>query len=194
MDRSTVRYFLTMDERNYEVALKLQQYLGEYTEFMKSIANQYENAQFTTLFFPPSVIDVERVPQFIRIVNSPFDYWKRPNLDFIQIEDYDWVTGEVKAHEDVFMQPWLDMDYDYSQQHYFAGFVLKHERAKKEWPLIERAAQQALGRKYAEVFIWAGTQIRRDSWVPQLNTYVTDCTLYADVFMTKEEEQTQSID
>lgn len=179
---------IEMTPKNIEVAYKLQQYLGEYTEFMKNIANSYANSQFTILFFPPSVLDVDRVPEFLRIVNAPFEYWSRPNLDFIQIEDYDWVTREVPAHEDVFAQAWLDMDYDFSQQHYFSGFVLLAEMAWKEWPLIERAAQQALGRGYREVFIWAGTQIRRDSWVPKLNTYVSDCALYKTVNMPEEEE------
>lgn len=179
---------IEINDRNYEVSLKLQQFLGEYTVFMKSIADRYASSKFTTLFFPPSVLDVNRVPKFIRTVNSPFEYWKRPNLDFIQIEDYDWITREVKQHEEVFMQPWYDMDYDYSQQHYFAGFVLKHENAAKEWPLIERAAQEALGRGYAEVFIWAGTQIRRDSWVPKSNVYVAECSLYSEVLLEPEEE------
>lgn len=153
---------------------KLRQYLGEYTIFMKSIADEYENSQFTTLFFPPSVLDEARVPQFIRMVNAPFDYWRYPNLDFIQIEDYDWVTTENENHSEVYEQAWRDMEYPYSKQHYFAGFVLKHENAEKEWKLIEHAAQQALGKGFAEVFIWAGTQIRRDNWNPKLNTYVSD--------------------
>lgn len=176
-----------MTDKNREVAEKLRDYLGEYTNFMKAIANDYSNSQFTTLFFPPSVLDGDRVPEIMRIVNSPFEYWKRPNLDFIQIEDYDWVTGEVPAHEDVFNQPWRDMDYDFSQQHYFAGFVLKPENAEREWKLIERAAQQALGRRYREVFIWAGTQIRRDSWTPKLNTYVSDAEKWLRVNMKQQD-------
>lgn len=179
---------IEMTEQNQEVAKKLQQYLGEYTEFMKGVAAKYSNSQFTILFFPPSVLDVDRVPEFLRIVNAPFEYWSYPNLDFIQIEDYDWVTREVPAHEDVFAQAWYDMDYDFEHQHYFSGFVLLHEMAGKEWPLIERAAQQALGRGYREVFIWAGTQIRRDSWVPKLNTYVSDCALYSEVNVPEEDE------
>ncbi|UPW82254.1 hypothetical protein [Lysinibacillus sp. Ag94] len=36
--------------------------------------------------------------------------------------------------------------------------------------------------------IAAGTQIRRDSWVPQLNTYVSDCALYSTVQVPEENE------
>lgn len=179
---------IEMTEQNTEVAWKLRQYLGEYTEFMSGIAASYPDSQFTILFFPPSVLDVDRVPEFLRICNAPYEYWSRPKLDFIQIEDYDWVTREVDAHEDVFAQAWLDMDYDFTQQHYFSGFVLKHENAWREWPLVERAAQQALGRGYREVFIWAGTQIRRDSWVPTLNVYYSDGAYYREVKMPEESE------
>lgn len=173
--------------KNIDVAEKLQQYLGEYTVFMQSIAAKYNNSQFTTLFFPPSVLDKARTPEIMRIVNAPFKYWAYPKLDFIQIEDYDWVIHENSDHTDVFTQAWYDMGYPFSKQHYFAGFVLKAEDAEKEWKLIERAAQEALGRGYLEVFIWAGTQIRRDSWTPKLNTYVSDCENWLAVNMNQYE-------
>ncbi len=151
------------------VALKLQQYLGEYTLFMRSIAAEYADSQFTTLFFPPSVLDKTRVPEFMRIVNTPFAVWRYPQLDFIQIEDYDWVVTENENHGQVYEQAWRDLGYPYAKQHYFAGFVLDSAHAAKEWPLIEAAAQEALAKGFAEVFIWAGTQIRRDNWIPNIN-------------------------
>lgn len=165
---------IIMTSKNIEVAKKLRSYLGEYTVFMKSIANKYVNSQFTILFFPPSVLDKARTPAFLQTVNAPFEYWKYPELDFIQIEDYDWVTSDNSLHKEVFGQAWEDMGYPFAKQHYFAGFVLKPENAVNEWKLIERAAQEALGRQYGEVFIWAGTQIRRDSWTPKINTFVAD--------------------
>ncbi|MEC0282331.1 non-contractile tail sheath protein [Terribacillus saccharophilus] len=172
-----------MTWKNREVAEKLRQYLGEFTDFMRTIADKYFDSEFTTLFFPPSVLDKARTPEMLTIVNAPFEYWSYPKLDFIQIEDYDWVTREVEDHKDVYTQAWYDMGYPFSKQHYFAGFVLKAEDADKEWKLIERAAQEALGRRYAEVFIWAGTQIRRDSWNPKRNTYVSDTENWLSVNM-----------
>ena len=163
-------------EENWIVANKLQQYLGEYTLFMKGIAETYESVRFTTLFFPPSVLDVDRVPELLRYINYPKSYWQYPILDYIQIEDYDWVTTKNENHNSVYALPFIDMGYSFNKQHYFSGFVLKPENAATEWPLIERAAQEALGRRYQEVFIWAGTQIRRDSWDPMRNVIRTDST------------------
>lgn len=174
-----------MTAQTREIARKLRDYLGEYTNFMKSLAVAHD-VPFTTLFFPPSVLDVSRVPEFIQIINYPKSYWQMPNLDFIQIEDYDWVTEENPQHNRSFEFPFTELGYPPERQHYFSGFVLLAEQAEEQWPLIERAAQQALGRHYAEVFIWAGTQIRRDSWIPTLNTVVTD---YDHVYNCIEEEK-----
>lgn len=174
---------IEMTEPNKKFARLLRQYLGSYTEFMSSIADEYENSQFTVLFFPPSVIDKQRTPEFISIVNAPFEYWESPKLDFIQIEDYDWVTEENQYHEDVYQTAWEEMNYDFSHQHYFSGFVLLPMNAVKEWALIELAAQKALGKGFAEVFIWAGTQIRRDSWNPKLNEISTDAKDWKKVSM-----------
>lgn len=155
-------------ERNWEVVTKLQQYLGEHTELFKSIAQEYD-VPFTTLFFPPSVLDKDRVPELLGFCNYPIDYWKAPNLDMIQIEDYDYVTEENYQHLDVLAFGLYELGYSYANQHYFAGFATSAETAAHDWPLVEKAAQQALGRRYGEVFVWAGTQIRRDSWIPKRN-------------------------
>ena len=173
---------IEMTEENEEVAWKLRQYLGEYTLFMKEIADE-QNVEFTILFFPPSVLDKDRAPEFMRIVNSPFEYWEYPNLDFIQIEDYDWVVHGDEKHSEVFMQAWNDMGYPYSKQHYFSGFVWEQFNIDSDvqWERVERAAQEALGRNYLEIFIWAGTQIRRDSWLPKFDEYVGDFIKVEDV-------------
>lgn len=179
---------IEMTEQAKEVSKKIQQYLGEYTVFMKEIADSYPDSQFTILFFPPSVLDKDRTPEFMRIVNAPFDYWRAPNLDFIQIEDYDWVVHDNPEHKNVFTQAWFDMDYPFSKQHYFAGFAWEQFNIpiETQWQRIERAAQEARGRRYAEIFIWAGTQIRRDSWLPKRNTYIGDASRWIDVNMKQK--------
>ncbi|SIS89255.1 non-contractile tail sheath protein [Salimicrobium salexigens] len=168
-------------EENKEVWKKLKHYLGDYSEFMKSIANEYDNSRYTVLFFPPSVLDKERVPVMMQEVNTPFHVWNDNQLDFIQIEDYDWVTSENDQHVNVYPYAWLELGYPFIKQHYFAGFVLKPENADKEWPLIEKAAAGAVGRQFKETFIWAGTQIRRDSWTPRQNYYSSDCEAWMQV-------------
>lgn len=158
---------------NEETAWWLRKCLGEFTDNLSLVAKEYEDSQFTTLFFPPSVIDQARVPWILQITNSPFEHWEYPKLDFIQIEDYDWVTEGNPEHEKVFDVAWSEMGFTYAKQHYFAGFVLRAEQADEHWPLIERSAQQALGKGFAEIFIWAGTQIRRDDWNPSHNALIS---------------------
>ena len=54
--------------------------------------------------------------------------------------------------------------------HYFAGFAWEQFLLPIElqWSRIERAAVKGLSMGIKEVFIWAGTQIRRDSWSPEM--------------------------
>lgn len=175
-----------MDPEATQVANKMRQYLGEYTDFMRSIIDEYEDGLFTILFFPPSVLDEDRTPEFMRIINAPFEYWSNPNLDFIQIEDYDWVVHDDDWHKQVYMQAWRDLDYPFSKQHYFSGFAWDQFGVDNHtlWNRIEKAGEEALGRGYSEVFIWAGTQIRRDNWVNRRNNYIGDYSLWSDVNYT----------
>lgn len=145
--------------------------LQEYSEFMRKIAKSYENGEYTVLYFPPSIIDIERVPYIIQKVNTPFPAWDKGQLDFIQIEDYDWVVTANKYHEDIYDFGKDILNYDVDKQHYFSGFVMKPENSEKEWRLIEIAAKQAKGCGIKEVFIWAGTQVRRDGFV--INNSIT---------------------
>lgn len=178
--------YIDTTPENMAVGAKLLQYLGEYTLFMKSIAQEYPDVLFTTLFFPPSVLDPERVPEMIRYVNYPLAYWGYPELDYIQIEDYDWVITDNPLHNDVYSFAYSDMGYSYEDQDYLSGFVLKAENAEPEWKLIERAGQQAKGRGYRTVFIWAGTQVRRDSWMPMEHTVIPDTARFDTINREKE--------
>lgn len=171
------------NQDDLEIWEKLKQYLGEYSDFMKTIVKEYPDGKFTVLFFPPSVIDEGRVPIMMRTVNTPFDHWDDGQLDFIQVEDYDWVINQNFEHVFVYPFAWLELGYRFDEQHYFAGFVLNPEDAQKLWPVIEKAAAGAVGRGFLEVFIWAGTQIRRDSWIPKRNYYSSDCEYWRAVNM-----------
>ena len=160
---------------NEELWIKMQGYLGEYSDMMKSVSREFPNSEYTVLFFPPSVLDVNRVPDMMKTVNTPFDVWDNNQLDYIQIEDYDWIIHRDEQHLEVYPFAWEHMGYRFDQQHYFAGFVLNAEDAHL-WKYIEHSGAGALGRGFKEVVVWAGTQVRRDSWTPRRNYYVADTT------------------
>lgn len=159
---------------NIEVLEWLRDQLGDFSNFVKEIVKSYFGGQYTVLFFPPSVLDAERVPEGIRIVNVPIEDWRNPSLDFIQIEDYDWVVHENERHPEIFDFALDFLRYQQHKTHYFAGFAWEEftnlfgKSIEKQWELIERAAVVALSRGMREVFVWAGTQIRRDSWMPEI--------------------------
>lgn len=107
----------------------------------------------------------------MRIANYPIDYWKIGNLDFIQIEDYDWVVHANENHPEVFDFSRVGgLKYQPHRTHYFAGFAWSEFNINLtvQWDRIEKAALKGLSVGMLEVFVWAGTQIRRDSWSPKL--------------------------
>ena len=156
---------------NLEALGWLRDKLGEFSNFAKEIAKSYPGGKYTVLFFPPSVLDEGRVPESMRIVNYPTSYWELGNLDFIQIEDYDWVVHDNINHPQIFdfaRNPRLR--YQPHLVHYFAGFAWEQFNIPiaTQWARVEKAAVKGLSVGMQEVFIWAGTQIRRDSWHPKM--------------------------
>ena len=154
---------------NLEILNWLKEQLGDYSDFMKSIAAEYANSEYGILFFPPSVVDKERVPMSMRIANVPIDHWKYPQLDYIQIEDYDWlIHGNMEQHKEVYSFAYNYFGYQEHLTEYFSGFVLqKQDAAESElWQRIHKAAQKAISYGM-ETYIWAGTQIRRDNFTPE---------------------------
>ena len=93
---------ISLNAENLEAIEWLRGKLGDFSNFARSIVKSYIGGKYTVLFFPPSVLDEERVPEAMRMVNYPADYWKLGNLDFIQIEDYDWLVCDNIRHPDVF--------------------------------------------------------------------------------------------
>jgi len=161
---------IPMEGENLEVIEWLRDELGDFSNFAKSIVESYPGGEYTVLFFPPSVLDTERVPEALRIVNYPEDYWKIPNLDFIQIEDYDWVIHDNERHMDIYEFAWRNLGYQPHVTHYFSGFAWEQYNMPLDvqWGRVEEAAVRGLSFGMTHVFIWAGTQIRRDSWVPEI--------------------------
>lgn len=139
---------------------KLSHYLRD------AIKSVYPEAEFTVLFFTPSVIDEDRVPPMMNIVNFPQEYWSYPNLDFFMIEDYDYlITDEMDKHLETltFAQDYLD--YPEEKIHYFSGFVLNSDYAHV-WENIEQAINNGYNQGFEEVYLWAYAQLKRDGWTP----------------------------
>ena len=92
-------------------------------------------------------------------------------LDFIQIEDYDWVTGNPtdpehierdRSHHHEAYEIGEKLGFPVNKQHYFGGFVQYPKNAKEFWRLIKKAMDDAINLGFSEVFVWAGSQVRRD--------------------------------
>jgi hypothetical protein len=55
---------------------------GEFTHILRDHIRQfYPEAEFTVLFFPPSVLDKDRVPPMMRIANFPSQKWVKTSTD-----------------------------------------------------------------------------------------------------------------
>jgi uncharacterized protein (TIGR02217 family) len=82
----------------------------------------------------------------------------------LQLEDYDWVTsGNHGATNRAMPLMASRLGYPVTDQHYFAGFVLRPED-KAQWRDIAFAAQSARERGTAQTFIWALPQVARDGF------------------------------
>lgn len=141
----------------------LNQQLVQYSGALRNVVkgDKYSDAQFMALLFTPSVIDSDRVPPMMGDVNYLKDVYSPSKLDILQIEDYDWVIFESSHHNESYAIG-HDLGFANDQLHYFGGFVQYPEDADKYWKLIEKAMDDAEN-KFKEVFVWAGSQVRRDS-------------------------------
>lgn len=145
----------------------LREQNGKFTHFLRDAVKQkYPDSEFTVLFFTPSVIDEDRVPEMMSIVNFPQEHWRYPNLDFFMIEDYDYlINDEMDKHLETltFAQEYLD--YPEDKIHYFSGFVLNSDYSHV-WNNIEQAINNGFNQGFKETYIWAYAQVKRDGWKP----------------------------
>jgi uncharacterized protein (TIGR02217 family) len=111
------------------------------------------------LVYLPTVLD-PAAPE-LRRANLPAQ-WARPAFDVLQIEDYEWVTGQRgAARAAAYGEVDARLGYAHSEQHYFAGFVADAGR-REQWRSIIDAGLEAFGRGCANVFVWALPQVLRD--------------------------------
>ncbi|MCX8125328.1 MAG: hypothetical protein N3F66_14360 [Spirochaetes bacterium] len=149
----------------------LRQQNGKFLEMIRDyIRSLYPEALITVLFFPPTVIDLNRVGEMMKDANFPSEYWKNKdetkNLNFFQIEDYDWIIDDDAHHKFVYKFTWENLKYQSYRTHYFAGFVLNSMPIESDlWQRINTALIDGVNNEF-ESYIWAGTQIRRDGWIP----------------------------
>ena len=150
-------------EFNEEMMQWLNQQLCDYSDELRSVvkSNTY-NGQYMALFFPPSVLDTERVPLMMQQVNYLKNAYSPDKLDVLELEDYDWVTGESEHHDDVYNLG-QSLGFTEDKLHYYGGFVQYEKDALEYWRLINDAMDMAIERYIGEVFVWAGTQVRRDN-------------------------------
>lgn len=111
------------------------------------------------LVYLPTVVDP--VAPEARRANVPLG-WARPAFDVLQLEDYDWVTGQHHAlRSAAYSQIDARLGYARSEQHYLSGFVLD-PADRADWRVIIDAAIEAKQRGVAESFLWALPQVIRD--------------------------------
>ncbi len=150
------------------VATWLSNQIGEFTWLLRdAVKAKYPSAQFGVLFYPPSVLDNLAVGPMMTAANFPQSYWQSPNLDFFELEDYDWVINGSPCHKLTYALAQNLLGYSPEQTHYFAGFVLNPAPfdASVLWQTILQAAVDGITAGFTS-FLWAGAQIRRDNWHP----------------------------
>lgn len=127
-----------------------------------AVRDQVPDAEILLLAYLPTVLDAA-APE-VKRATLPIG-WASPVFDRLQLEDYDWVTsGNRGATARGVAEATTRLGYPVAEQHYFAGFVLRPEEAPL-WAEIDAAAEAALKRGTAEVFIWALPQVTRDGFV-----------------------------
>jgi uncharacterized protein (TIGR02217 family) len=113
------------------------------------------------LAYLPTVLD-PAAPEAKR-ANMPAG-WAHPAFDVLQLEDYDWVTsGRSALTARGIAEATARLGYPVGTQHYFSGFVLDAEDAP-QWARIAAAAEAAVARGTAAVFVWALPQVARDGF------------------------------
>ncbi len=151
-----------VEDYNHDVMAWLNQQLCEYSEKLREVAKSYEDGTYMALFFPPSVLDTERVPPMIQEADYIKDAYSPEKLDVLQLEDYDWVIEKSPHHEEVYSIG-QELGFDVDDLHYYGGFVQYPEDAEELWKLIEDSMVEAINKHFGEIFVWAGTQVRRDN-------------------------------
>jgi len=133
--------------------------LAESTAAIAAAARVQQPATRTHLLaYLPGPLD-PAAPE-LRRANLPLG-WADPAFDVLQLEDYEWVTGDRTAlRHAAYAAVAARLGYPPQRQHYLSGFA--HPGAPKQWAAIVAAAREAQARGASETFIWALPQVVRD--------------------------------
>lgn len=131
-----------------------------------AIKAAYPTAQVCLLFFSPQIFTTSSV--LLPIINFPVNYWKYPNYDFMQIEDYDWVIDKRFDLTPLTRQAALNiLNYPIGLVQYFIGFVLTQDR-QDVWESMHRALTEAQTAGITHNVVWAYSQVVRDGIVDNI--------------------------
>lgn len=150
----------------------LNKQLCGYSDKLRDVVkdDKYTDGLYMALFFPPSVLDKERVPEMMRKVNYLEEAYHPSKLDVLQLEDYDWVIEDSIHHNEVYSLG-QKLGFKEEQLHYFGGFVQYPKDAVKFWKLIVTSMDTAMEKGFKETFVWAGSQVRRDQKILGYESY-----------------------
>lgn len=160
--------FDPLTPENEEYAYWLQEKLGASTNRIRDLVWAEFNTpdrhiDATLLFFTPQIMSP--ASELTNIMNFPVDHWKRPNYDFVQIEDYDWIIdGRLDLVPLTFDAAQVKLDYPREVVHYFTGFIL-NAWDYHIWPWIDKAIRMAKDANMPYIYVWSYTQAMRDSVV-----------------------------
>lgn len=128
-----------------------------------AVAEEAGASAFTShlLVYLPTVLD-PLSPETKR-ANVPVD-WASPAFDVLQLEDYDWVTtGNHHATVRAMPQIQTRLGYPITEQHYFAGFVLRPDD-RLQWRDIAFSIDASRERGTQQTYVWALPQVARDGF------------------------------
>ncbi|WP_298524087.1 collagen binding domain-containing protein, partial [uncultured Methanobrevibacter sp.] len=164
--------YMTYKYYNKTAISWLNQQLVKYSDALHDVvkSSKYADGLYMVLFYLPSVIDTGTVPQMIIDVNYLKDAYTPDKLDILQIEDYDWVIWSNAQHSQAYTIG-QELGFNEDKLHYFGGFVEYKDHAERLWPLIEKAMDDAIEKNFSEVYVWAGSQVRRDAKIIGYDEY-----------------------
>lgn len=163
---------------NYTLLEWLRQQLVEYSEFMRDIVKSYTDGLYTILYFPPSILDTTRVPKMMQYTNFPVNAFNGGKLDFVQIEDYDWVIEPSAQHNQIYDFATEKFGIDKAHVHYFGGYCQYPNNAIRDWGYIIPSVEDAIRAGIPHVYVWSGTQVRRDNIVLHAPVIEDDSSQY----------------
>lgn len=139
--------------------------LGQSTNRIRdTVKAAVPGSEATLLFFTPQILSP--ASELTYRLNFPIAEWTYPNYDFVQIEDYDWIIeGKLDLVPQTFTAATEILKYPLGVVHYFLGFVLLPQDAKRIWGNVDKALGLALEAEIPHLYLWSYTQVIRDGVV-----------------------------